>query len=218
MEQRSGFALEAKEMAVVLAQGAILADSGTSAPSAGTTPRSFVCIDEFGKGTEDAHATALCAALLHRLDQVRLALTWSPVPAELHARRFAANESRAPVSLSLFDANLILRRKCQARCGVQMTFNGVFATHQHDLFQPHLGLFSGSGGLQSLLRRTRRWQVCTRPATAAEVAAGALAEFAEATGTTPHVSSYTVAEGVDTSSLAFQVAFQQVCSHLSSCG
>lgn len=70
MEQRSGFALEAKEMAVVLAQGAKLADFG--GPADGHTPRSFICIDEFGKGTEDAHATALCAALLRRMDKVRL--------------------------------------------------------------------------------------------------------------------------------------------------
>jgi hypothetical protein len=78
-------------MAVVLAQGSMRRSeqelrsctpneeaAGDRAKSAGhlVAPhgRSFVCIDEFGKGTEDAHATALCAALLHRMDQVRCPL------------------------------------------------------------------------------------------------------------------------------------------------
>lgn len=63
MEHRSGFALEAKEMAIVLRQGRVLEECGSN-------PRNFVCIDEFGKGTEDRHATALCAATLRQLDQV----------------------------------------------------------------------------------------------------------------------------------------------------
>jgi hypothetical protein len=90
LEQRSGFALEASEMAVVLAQGSMRRGGHEQGPpgsrrnwsegaardeirGAGHSsgPCSFVCIDEFGKGTEDAHATALCAALLHRMDQVR---------------------------------------------------------------------------------------------------------------------------------------------------
>ena len=63
LEHRSGFALEANEMAVVL---------GLGAPREGAEgkPRTFVCIDEFGKGTEDKQATALCAASLKHLDQV----------------------------------------------------------------------------------------------------------------------------------------------------
>lgn len=61
VEGRSGFALEAHEMAIVLRRGR----------AAGSPlPRHFVCIDEFGKGTEDRHATALCAAILQHLDQV----------------------------------------------------------------------------------------------------------------------------------------------------
>jgi MutS domain V len=63
MEQRSGFALEAMEMQIVLSRGRAL-------PAPPTQPREFVCIDEFGKGTEDEHATALCAAVIRQLDQV----------------------------------------------------------------------------------------------------------------------------------------------------
>ena len=37
--------------------------------------RHWVCIDEYGKGTEDAHATALCCAALERLDQVSSPVT-----------------------------------------------------------------------------------------------------------------------------------------------
>jgi len=62
-EGRSGFALEAREMAIVLRRG----QSTSSTPE---LPRHFVCNDEFGKGTEDRHATALCAAILQQLDQV----------------------------------------------------------------------------------------------------------------------------------------------------
>lgn len=63
IEGRSGFALEAHEMAIVLCRGRSAGDSAL-------LPRHFVCIDEFGKGTEDRHATALCAAILQQLDQV----------------------------------------------------------------------------------------------------------------------------------------------------
>ena len=31
----------------------------------------FICIDEYGKGTEDTHASALCCAALELFDQVR---------------------------------------------------------------------------------------------------------------------------------------------------
>ena len=65
LELLSGFALEAKEMQIMLSQGAAIPESGDEQP-----PRAFVCIDEFGKGAEDAHATALCAAALRRMDQV----------------------------------------------------------------------------------------------------------------------------------------------------
>lgn len=64
LERRSGFALEAHEVAVVLGLEPCLSEQ---APG---RPRSFVCIDEFGKGTEDKHATALCAASLKHFDQV----------------------------------------------------------------------------------------------------------------------------------------------------
>jgi hypothetical protein len=75
IEQRSGFALEAKEMQIVLSHGVPLPDTtekncSISANRVPHTARAFVCIDEFGKGTEDAHATALCAAVLRLLDQV----------------------------------------------------------------------------------------------------------------------------------------------------
>jgi DNA mismatch repair ATPase MutS len=63
LEHRSGFALEANEMGVVLGLGELRENSEGQ-------PRTFVCIDEFGKGTEDKHATALCAASLKHLDQV----------------------------------------------------------------------------------------------------------------------------------------------------
>ena len=63
LEHRSGFALEANEMAVVLGLG-------TPREQAGGKPRTFVCIDEFGKGTEDKHATSMCAASLKHLDEV----------------------------------------------------------------------------------------------------------------------------------------------------
>jgi hypothetical protein len=32
----------------------------------------FICIDEYGKGTEDLHASALCCAALELFDQVLL--------------------------------------------------------------------------------------------------------------------------------------------------
>lgn len=63
LEHRSGFALEANELAVVL-------ELGTPREQAGSKPRTFVCIDEFGKGTEDKHATSMCAASLKHLDEV----------------------------------------------------------------------------------------------------------------------------------------------------
>jgi hypothetical protein len=34
------------------------------------TPHHFICIDEYGKGTEDLHASALCCAALELFDQV----------------------------------------------------------------------------------------------------------------------------------------------------
>ena len=70
-EQRSGFALEAKEMQIVLSHGQALPAQGLSREVATQRPREFVCIDEFGKGTEDAHATALCAAVMCQMDKVR---------------------------------------------------------------------------------------------------------------------------------------------------
>jgi DNA mismatch repair ATPase MutS len=68
VERRSGFSLESKEMAIVLGQGRLLQEAGKSA-------RNFVCIDEFGKGTEDRHAVALCAAALLYMDKVLLPFT-----------------------------------------------------------------------------------------------------------------------------------------------
>lgn len=65
MENLSGFALEAKEMALVLQLGRPLAELPPG------TPRHFVCVDEFGKGTEDRHATSMAAACIKRFDQVR---------------------------------------------------------------------------------------------------------------------------------------------------
>lgn len=64
IEGRSGFSLEAHEMAIVLRHG-------QSFPGEYERPRHFVSIDEFGKGTEDQHATALSVAILQQLDQVR---------------------------------------------------------------------------------------------------------------------------------------------------
>lgn len=64
MENLSGFALEAKEMALVLQLGRPLAELPPG------TPRHFVCVDEFGKGTEDRHATSMAAACIKRFDQV----------------------------------------------------------------------------------------------------------------------------------------------------
>lgn len=49
---------------------AILLRLGQPAGGSSRSPRHFVCIDEFGKGTEDHQATALCAAILRHLDQV----------------------------------------------------------------------------------------------------------------------------------------------------
>lgn len=63
LEHRSGFALEANEMGVVLGLGELRENSEGK-------PRNFVCIDEFGKGTEDKQATAVCAASLKYLDEV----------------------------------------------------------------------------------------------------------------------------------------------------
>ena len=87
MEQRSGFALEAKEMQIVLSQGAPLDAAPCDGRALPGRPRDFICIDEFGKGTEDAHATALCAAVMRRLDQVLHRLV--PTPAALALHTFA---------------------------------------------------------------------------------------------------------------------------------
>lgn len=67
LEQLSGFALEAKEMQLLLSQGEPMPGAGSDVPP---PRRAFVCIDEFGKGAEDAHAAALCAAVLRRMDLV----------------------------------------------------------------------------------------------------------------------------------------------------
>jgi hypothetical protein len=98
---------------------------------------------------------------------------------------------------------------------LQMTFNGVFATHQHDLFSPGLGLFPAPGVVKPVLQRTVQWQLPTRAATSEEIRDSGLAEFAKQLANTravPQVPCYRVSEGVDISSLAFQVAIQQVLS------
>jgi DNA mismatch repair ATPase MutS len=74
-EQRSGFALEAKEMAIVL-------DQALCSAAESRAPRNFVCVDEFGKGTEDRAASALAAGIILYLDRVRPAAA----PLEQHGR------------------------------------------------------------------------------------------------------------------------------------
>jgi hypothetical protein len=93
---------------------------------------------------------------------------------------------------------------------LQMTFDGVFATHQHDLFSRRLGLFPAPGVLEPLLQRTTQWKLPTRAATSKEIKSSGLALFSSGAGTVPQVPSYKVTKGIDTNSLAFQVAFQQV--------
>ena len=95
---------------------------------------------------------------------------------------------------------------------LQMAFNGIFATHQHHLFLPALQLFPGPGVSEPLLKRFARWRVSTRRLQPSELSPGsALERYARACGTDVVAPTYTVDEGVDTSSLAFQVAIEQVC-------
>jgi len=49
--------------------------AGEAGNGASIEPRHFVCVDEFGKGTEDDCASAICAAALLQLDQVRACST-----------------------------------------------------------------------------------------------------------------------------------------------
>lgn len=92
-----------------------------------------------------------------------------------------------------------------------MTFNGVFATHQHQLFSPVLRLFCTPDDSPPLLRRTHTWRVSTRAiADEAVQANSTLAAFASATQEPVREPTFLVDAGVDMSSLAFQVAAEQV--------
>lgn len=99
---------------------------------------------------------------------------------------------------------------------MQMTFTGVFATHQHDLLLPELRLFPSPASLSSTLQRTVWWRMCSRtvsPAQAQAPAASALSAqaqaYIDAVGCAAVVPTYKVSEGADTTSLAFQVAIEQ---------
>ena len=68
LSRLSGHARECAEMAALFNLGS----ARGSAHQGQQLPRHFICVDEYGKGTEDTHATALCCAALERLDRVRM--------------------------------------------------------------------------------------------------------------------------------------------------
>jgi hypothetical protein len=94
---------------------------------------------------------------------------------------------------------------------LQMTFNGVFATHQHHLFCPTLQLFPTHNATRPLLKRTHLWRMGTRPLELSDMPKDSvLTMYSVVTGQKVVAPTYTVEEGIDTSSLAFQVAAEQV--------
>jgi hypothetical protein len=132
------------------------------------------------------------------------------------------NECTAPVSAPAHheysDPGMAGGTRHHAPVVVQKSFTGVFATHQHDLLLPALRLYPVDGdAATSMLSRTVWWRVCTRRVCAADVVAAGvdasspLVQYAEAVEDTAMVPTYEVANGKDTSSLAFQVAVEQVC-------
>lgn len=99
---------------------------------------------------------------------------------------------------------------------LQSNYAGIFATHQHDILHPALGLFPSPAAPGSL-QRTRDMKMVVSPvrmpsaaARAMNPAAEALARWEEDTGTRPYVSAFTMEPGTDTNSLAFQVAHSLV--------
>eukprot|EP00892_Ulva_mutabilis_P006486 jgi/Ulvmu1/4209/UM019_0188.1 len=148
-EGRSGFALEAHEMSVVLRRGSAALDM--------PLPCHFVCIDEFGKGTEDRHATALCASILQLLDKGN--------------------------------------------------FSGVFATHQHALFEDQLRLFRSETVQNPLLKRTQ--QICLMTESMSTRLKELKADQTQCSDSLFHSACHKVSRGINKTSLAFQVARSQ---------
>ena len=189
LSRLSGHARECSEMAALFQLGQLR----SGAPAAAW--RHFVCIDEYGKGTEDTHATALCCAALQRLDQVRPSLCpFIAAVQQLLARRSLPfqPDSRSWQALGAVD----LRWQCwqmpsRSLCAVQGNFTGIFATHQHSLFDVRLGLLP-------LLQHCRSHRMLASSVTDASGSRECLEPL------------FRVAEGVSCESMAFQVAQQQV--------
>jgi hypothetical protein len=94
-----------------------------------------------------------------------------------------------------------------------MDFCGVFATHQHSIFLSELRLFPSDGCEAPQLRRTVLWRMAVSravPPTAADTCTDGSA--AQMGAILPHDVCYTVEPGLDTTSLAIEVAQQEVCS------
>jgi hypothetical protein len=90
---------------------------------------------------------------------------------------------------------------------MQMDFCGVFATHQHSIFLPELRLFPSESG-PAQLRRTVLWRMAVNRA-AAPTAADTSSDNG-AGARLPHDVCYNVEPGLDTTSLAIEVAEQEV--------
>lgn len=89
---------------------------------------------------------------------------------------------------------------------MQGNFCGIFATHQHALFQDQLGLFPSTACEQPLLQRTTQLRTITESTTP-------MLDVLDAPRVCREVlqrACFKVLHGVNTNSLAFQVANLQV--------